>query len=326
MSTETGGGSDSSPRQSAENGGSGGMPQTAGGMAQSPANAAKRAYGLFARGMDLEAIAAEVGVPADTVAVWVGDWAVRGTQDGDPKRAVAGEALRVVLRTLFVNINAADVRDKPKYASAIAQIESKLVQLDGRCGAKVEGGYCREYPARGRNRCYVHGGGTLVGRMSGTYEHGRRSRFPFADEALAERAQEIRGSDPFEGMLDDIATARVTYHQAVWEGRSGVAELRAANDAIAKYAKITAGKKMVHVPDEAAARALFGAIYGCVREAANEVLGQPGMAYDGGAQPLLTLVAKKALAIDWSKVNIEVREPIRLVDAGPSSGTIPADS
>lgn len=284
--------------ESAESATTGGTPHNGPPIAQRPQDAAKQAYGLFVRGMDVEAIAEQVGAQADVVAAWVGDWAVRNTEDGDPKRAVAGDALRAVLRTLFANIAVADVNAKPKYATAIAQIEAKLVQLDGRCGAKVGGGYCQEYPARGRTRCFLHGGSTLVGRLHPNYVSGQRSRFPFTDAALAAKAEEIRSGDVFEGMLDNIATATVVYQQSVREGRSGVAELRALNDAITRYADITKGKKIVHVPDEATARALLGAIYGCLKRAVVEKLGEDG------ARPVLMLAAQYVHELDWSKVDV----------------------
>lgn len=276
---------------------------------------AKRAYGLLARGMDADAIAEQIGVSADAVARLAGDWAVRNTQDGDPKRASAGEALRVVLRKLHTNMDDASVSDKPRYATAITQITSKLVQLDGRCGARLveaDGrttGYCPEYPAKGRTRCPLHGGATLVGPLSGQYKDGRYSRYPFTDEASLVLAADLRNGDPFDLMLDDAAMVRVMLRRAIAEGRSGAQELRAVNDTLTKYAEITRGKKIVHVPDERAARALLNAIYVCVRRVVESRLTPEE------AKALLADLAHEVVAIDWSSVNIEPVETIQIVGA-----------
>jgi hypothetical protein len=47
-----------------------------------------------------------------------------------------------------------------------------------RCGAKRRaGGTCGQWPIKGRTRCRLHGGKTLMGPASGTYKHGRHSKF-----------------------------------------------------------------------------------------------------------------------------------------------------
>jgi hypothetical protein len=46
------------------------------------------------------------------------------------------------------------------------------------CGARNRrGGYCGRPPARGRTRCRLHGGASLVGTASGTFKHGRHSKY-----------------------------------------------------------------------------------------------------------------------------------------------------
>jgi hypothetical protein len=210
---------------------------------------------------------------------------------------------------------------------------TQSLQRTDLCGAKLKGRpgeLCADVPVEGRHRCRVHGGLTPVGRESPQFVHGRDSKYAVPlteDEQIRfEQYKSAVFDQRRDDLAADLALARIQRDRAMTAGSSSVPESDAVARLAATHARITAGKTIRIVPDEPAARALFGAIYGCVREAANEVLGQPGTAYNGGAQPLLTLVAKKALAIDWSKVNIEVREPIRLVDAGLSSGTMSADS
>jgi len=214
----------------------------------------------------------------------------------------------------------------------VVVIKQSLQRTD-LCGARLKGRpgeFCADVPVEGRQRCRVHGGSTPVGRESPQFVHGRDSKYAVP---LTENEQ-IRFEQYKSAVFDqrradlaaDLALARIQRDRAMTAGNSGVPESGAVARLAATHAQITKGRTIRMMPDEAAARALFGAIYGCVREAANDVLGLPGTAYSGGAQPLLTLVAKKVLAIDWSTVGIEVREPIRLVDAGLSSGTMLADS
>lgn len=47
-----------------------------------------------------------------------------------------------------------------------------------RCGAKNKrGGICGSWPVKGRNRCRMHGGKTLVGTANGFYKGGRYSKY-----------------------------------------------------------------------------------------------------------------------------------------------------
>jgi len=85
-------------------------------------------------------------------------------------------------------------------------------------------------------------------------------------------------------------------------GRSGAEEGRTVATLARAYAQISlAQKKVVHVPDEAAARALFGAIYGCVKRAAHDELGgEPER-----ERRLLEGIARYVLAVDWSTVVVQ---------------------
>lgn len=82
-----------------------------------------RAWALCVRGLDVEAIADQLGVPRADLSVYIARRAAR--------RSPSADTLRLLKQTLFSSLGNADVRDKPRYATAIAMIESKLVQLEG---------------------------------------------------------------------------------------------------------------------------------------------------------------------------------------------------
>ncbi len=241
------------------------------------------------------------------------------------------EALRTVADPAVTLPVAAQPTERPENAmvaprQTVVVIKQSLQRTD-LCRARLKGRpgeFCADVPVEGRHRCRVHGGLTPVGRESPHFVHGRDAKYPvpLTEREQARYEQYLRAVfDPARNDLaGDVALARIQYERSVASGSSGVTEAGAVARLAATHAQITKGRTIRIVPDEATARALFGAIYGCLREAANETLGQPGTAYSGGAQPLLSLVAKKVIAMDWSKINIEVREPIRLVEAGPSSG------
>jgi hypothetical protein len=218
-------------------------------------------------------------------------------------------------------------RREPVAGAGLPPESPEDVAVVGRCDAKIAnrpGDVCRERPVQGRRRCRVHGGLTPTGRDSPHFVHGRDSKFavPLSDDEQI-RFEQYK-SAVFDHRRDDLAAdlalARIQRDRAMTAGSSGVPESDAVARLAATHARITAGKTIRIVPDEAATRALFGAIYGCIREAANEILGQPGTAYSGGAKPLLALVAKKVVALDWSKIDIEVREPIQLAAEVPAVG------
>jgi hypothetical protein len=247
------------------------------------------------------------------------------------------EALTTVADPAVTLPVAAQPTESPENAmvaprQTVVVVERSLGPAD-RCGAKLKGRpgeFCADVPVEGRSRCRVHGGLTPVGRQSPQFVHGRDSKYAVPlteDEQIRfEQYKSAVFDQRRDDLAADLALARIQRDRAMTAGSSSVPESDAVARLAATHARITAGKTIRVVPDEATARALFGAIYGCIREAANETLGPPGTAYSGGAKPLLALVAKKVVALDWSKVNIEVREPIRLGDAGLSSGTMPADS
>jgi hypothetical protein len=149
----------------------------------------------------------------------------------------------------------------------------------------------------------VHGGATPVGPRSPHFSSGRFSRYPVPVlEDERERFERYR-AEPLGGALaEHLALAMVQQDRAVAAGRSGAEEGRTVATLARAYAQISlAQKKVVHVPDEAAARALFGAIYGCVKRAAHDELGgEPER-----ERRLLQGVARYVLAVDWSKVIVQ---------------------
>jgi hypothetical protein len=211
-----------------------------------------RAYALFLRGLDVEAIARELGAESPDVASWVADSATRGFEGGDPKRAQAGDTLRLLKRKLFAVMDQADVAAKPRFASAIAQIESRLVQLDGRCGSRLRekpGRYCQRYPEPQRSRCRLHGGASPVGPLHPSFIHGGRSSYPLSvdERALADQLRPLA-----HDLTDEIAIAKVLYRRRVAEGATATTELNALTAAVRTLADIVKGNKIVFVPDEAA--------------------------------------------------------------------------
>jgi hypothetical protein len=183
-------------------------------------------------------------------------------------------------------------------------LDRKPALFPGLCGARLrEGGSCMELPAAGRSRCRVHGGATPVGPRSPHFSSGRFSRYPVPVlEDERERFERYR-AEPLGGALaEHLALAMVQHDRAVASGRSGAEEGRTVATLARAYAQISlAQKKVVHVPDEAAARMLLGAIYGCVKSAAHDELGgEPDR-----ERRLLEGIARYVLAVDWSKVVIQ---------------------
>ena len=72
------------------------------------------------------------------------------------------------------------------------------------CGAKTRAGTpCLHSPVRGRNRCHLHGGRTLVGPASGTWKDGRHSKY--LPTGLRDRYAEARSDPELLSLRDDIA-------------------------------------------------------------------------------------------------------------------------
>jgi len=213
----------------------------------------RRAYGLFLRGMDIEVVADQLSVSEADVARWVAERAARGGQSAD--------TLRLLKRRLFSSLDEADARAKPKYATALMAIESRLHQLDGRCGARTaDPGFCDRLPLTDRSRCALHGGLTPTGRDSPHFIHGRDSKYavPLAEEEQARYEAYKRGLfDPArEDLADDLAIARIQRDRAIAAGGSGVAEAGVIARLALTHGQITSGRTIRVLPDEGALKRL----------------------------------------------------------------------
>jgi hypothetical protein len=73
------------------------------------------------------------------------------------------------------------------------------------CGAKTkhDGTPCERSPVRGRTRCRVHGGKTLVGSASPTYRTGRYSKY--VPERLRERYEAAEDDAELLSLRGEIA-------------------------------------------------------------------------------------------------------------------------
>jgi len=181
-----------------------------------------------------------------------------------------------------------------------------LAVFGGLCGARLrEGGSCIELPVEGRSRCFRHGGATPVGRRSPHFRSGRYSRYPVARvEEERERFERYRADPLGEPLGARVALAMIQHDRAIAAGGSGAEEGRTAATLLRTYAQITlAQKKVVHIPDEATARMLFGAIYGAVRTAVERRL--PAVE----AKELLRDVAREVQAMDWGKIGVRRNDP-----------------
>lgn len=256
-----------------------------------PKDNARTAYGMFVRGFEIEQIAREMGVPEPDVAAWVGERAARASAPAD--------ALRVLKRHLFTHLEASDSKDKPKFASALAAIESKLVQFDGRCGARTrsEGtsGFCQAYPEKGRTRCGKHGGRSKYGEASATYVHGGRSKYPVE----LDEAEQVRYEDYAKQAYDaaaDLALARIMRDRAIGQGGSGVAEGGLVDRLLKTHTAITKGMTVRVVPDEAAITRFMDVLMLAVERRVMEALaGDPG-------RRILALIALDVREVDWNTV------------------------
>jgi hypothetical protein len=73
-----------------------------------------------------------------------------------------------------------------------------------RCGAKRRNGEpCRVWPVKGRNRCRLHGGRTLVGAANGTYKDGRYSRY--LPERMAAQYRAAKSDPELLSLKDEVA-------------------------------------------------------------------------------------------------------------------------
>ena len=94
------------------------------------------------------------------------------------------------------------------------------------CGAKNrKGSSCKRAPAKGRNRCKLHGGAALRGKSSPNYKHGFFSKYlgPELNEVL--RDIDETGEDIFDSSQDiKLTKALVYYCQQILQDRVGELE------------------------------------------------------------------------------------------------------
>lgn len=157
----------------------------------------------------------------------------RQDPDLDPQRARAVGLLEDVREQALRGLVTAPASSKPAYISSIATVTSKLISIDGRCGARARTpcarhgarlcaecppAFCSQYPVKGMRRCRMHGGKTPRGSASPHYKHGLRSRHLLAqlDAAARERAQHY-AKQPYE-LGDVYGMSRVLFELAVERG------------------------------------------------------------------------------------------------------------
>lgn len=243
-------------------------------------------YGLFLRGVTVDNIADQSGVDFERCAKVIADrLVVEGKADEqNAGRKAAGDALRALKRTLWAAMQ--NAANKATYASALARIESAILQVDGRCGARRKdgtGGFCEKYPVEGRTRCRLHGGASPRGGpghhsyRTGIYSH--ESIVPVTkDEQAAMAAYEAEGTD----IRKQIATQKLVIQRAVKMGNLTAASqagaalasmIRAQRDAgappvdleaaLERAAAVFVAVVMKHVTDPAMKRSIlteFGSI------------------------------------------------------------------
>ena len=94
------------------------------------------------------------------------------------------------------------------------------------CGAKNRSGsLCKRAPAKGRNRCKLHGGATLQGKNAPNYKHGLYSKYlgPELNEVL--RDIDETGEDIFDSSQDiKLTKALVFYCHQILQDRVGEIE------------------------------------------------------------------------------------------------------
>lgn len=83
-----------------------------------------------------------------------------------------------------------------------------------RCEAKTRSGSpCKRFPTPGRKRCNLHGGKTLAGPASGTYKHGRYSKYLTGD--LVARYDESSDNPELLSLWADVALVEARLTQAL---------------------------------------------------------------------------------------------------------------
>ncbi|HAF11090.1 MAG TPA: hypothetical protein DCK98_13555 [Chloroflexi bacterium] len=213
-----------------------------------------RVWALFIRGIAPERIAAELSLDAAQVASWLAERLT--VDDAADQRVAAGEALRVLKRSLFADLERVEPARKPAFATAIANIEQKIVAIDGRCGARLRGKpgvYCKRFPEPRRSRCRLHGGASPVGRDHPSFKHGGRSGYPIVLSPREQVKYEEFMAEQYT-LAEQVALAKVQYARAVAAGSSGTAELNALAGAIRAHLEVTKGKT-IHIRfDEPLAR------------------------------------------------------------------------
>jgi len=230
-----------------------------------------RVWALFIRGIAPERIAAELSLDAAQVASWLAERLT--VDDAADQRVAAGEALRVLKRSLFADLERVEPARKPAFATAIANIEQKIVAIDGRCGARLRGkpvastadglvldvgggGYfdlAKQGGKHWRSRCRLHGGASPVGRDHPSFKHGGRSGYPIVLSPREQVKYEEFMAEQYT-LAEQVALAKVQYARAVAAGSSGTAELNALAGAIRAHLEVTKGKT-IHIRfDEPLAR------------------------------------------------------------------------
>jgi len=87
--------------------------------------------------------------------------------------------------------------------------------------SKQSGERCKRWAAIDREVCVIHGGKTLQGAASGTYQHGRYSKS--LPTQLAARAEEARRNPRLLSLDDDIAVAEARLAQLFEQVETGEA-------------------------------------------------------------------------------------------------------
>lgn len=227
----------------------------------------KTAYGLFLRGMTVADIAAQIQADEGQVASWCAERASRG-------RGATPDMLELLKRHLFSRLEGASDRDRPAFVNALVSIESKLLQLSGRCGARYQddsGRFCKRLPEKGRTRCREHGGLTPVGEDSPQFVDGHRSKYPVP----LDPDEVVRYEDYLAKAYTvevPLALMKVQLERAIKDGRPGTVEAGAVAKLAAVHTQITKGTIIRVVPDEAIVSRLAELMMGTVEKVVLEVL------------------------------------------------------
>jgi len=257
---------------------------------------ARQAYQLYLRGVKPETIAEQLDVPVVDVARYIAEKTV--VSGAAEQRVAAADTLRLLKVKLFSEIDQVDPSRRAAYVTTLAALETKILQLDGRCGARLQDRpdeYCQDFPVPKRSRCRIHGGLTPSGRASPHFVTGKWSNTPIPlAEGEEDRFWGYR-SDPVA--LDErIAIAKLQHDRAVAAGNSGNAEAQTVARLIQVYATVKGMvAKRPYGPEVGRVHAI---LLDRVAKAVEEICGADAV------QPVLSRAYDLVDAVDWRAMGV----------------------